>query len=379
MSETTDGSVYGLSEEKTAGNGTLRQGEVDYLPHRPRKYHPPIGVIGAGGISAAHLRNYRHMGLHVAAIADVDLAAAGRRRDEFFPQAEIYTDYRQLLARPEIQVVDVNPHPQQRIPIVEDALKASKHVLSQKPFVLDLADAHRLVDLAEKQGVKLAVNQNGRWAPHFSYIRNAIAGGLIGEVTSVDFTVLFDHSWIKDVPAFNGLRHMVLYDFAIHWFDILACFMSGKKIENIYASLRGFPGQIFRPPSLASVIVNYSDAQARLGFNAHARFGQKDTTTVVGTKGTLRAQGPGLNKQSEIEVVTQKGRVTVPLEGEWFTNGFQGTIGELLCAIEEDREPATSAKNNLVSMELCFAALASADSGLPVIPGTATTVGNLLF
>jgi hypothetical protein len=42
-------------------------------------------------------------------------------------------------------------------------------------------------------------------------------------------------------------------------------------------------------------------------------------------------------------------------------------MGELLCAIKENREPYHSAANNLASLELCFAALASADSGQPVI------------
>jgi predicted dehydrogenase len=44
-------------------------------------------------------------------------------------------------------------------------LRAKKHVLSQKPFVLDLDTGARLADLADEMGVKFAVNQNGRWAP----------------------------------------------------------------------------------------------------------------------------------------------------------------------------------------------------------------------
>ena len=60
----------------------------------------------------------------------------------------------------------------------------------------------------------------------------------------------------------------------------------------------------------------------------------------------------------------------MPLEGCWFESGFQGTIGELLCAIEEDREPSHSARNNLKSLELCFAALESANTGRAVTPGS---------
>ena len=67
-----------------------------------------------------------------------------------------------------------------------------------------------------------------------------------------------------------------------------------------------------------------------------------------------------------MEVHLEEGSVTVPLEGSWFESGFRGTMGELLCAIEDDREPNHSARDNLRSLELCFAALKSADSGQPI-------------
>ena len=75
-------------------------------------------------------------------------------------------------------------------------------MLSQKPFVLDLDQGEELVSLADKNGVKLAVNQNGRWAPHFSYIRNAIMNGLIGRVVSVDLSLQWDQTWITGIDAF---------------------------------------------------------------------------------------------------------------------------------------------------------------------------------
>ena len=51
-------------------------------------------------------------------------------------------------------------------------------------------------------------------------------------------------------------------------------------------------------------------------------------------------------------------------------------MGELLCAIEADREPTHSARNNLKSLELCFAALKSADTGQPVKPGSVRALPN---
>lgn len=59
-----------------------------------------------------------------------------------------------------------------------------------------------------------------------------------------------------------------------------------------------------------------------------------------------------------------KGRVDVYLERQWFHDGFAGAMGELLCAIEEGRAPENSARANLRSLQLCFAAIASARQGV---------------
>src|SRR5699024_371806 len=155
------------------------------------------------------------------------VSKAEERRDAFYPQAEVYDDYKKILERDDIEVVDITPHPIDRLPILKAALQAKKHVLSQKPFVLDLHDGRALVKIAKENKVKVAVNQNGRWAPHFSYMREAIRSGIIGRPVSVDFSLQWDQTWITGNPAFENIPHMVLFDFAVHWFDITASFMEG--------------------------------------------------------------------------------------------------------------------------------------------------------
>ena len=206
------------------------------------------------------------------------------------------------------------------------------------------------------------MNQNGRWAPHFSYMRHAVASGLIGKVTSVDFSLQWDQTWIAGNEEFEKIHHLILFDFAVHWFDIANCFMGEAEPLRVFAAATRFAEQDYAPPAIASAIVDYPEAQVRMAFNAHTKLGEEDTTTIVGTKGTLRSRGPGLNEQPQMEVYLEEGQVTVPLEGCWFDNGFQGTMGELLCAIEENREPNHSARNNLRTLELVFAAQKSADS-----------------
>lgn len=368
MAKETDN--YGLSAEKAKRQ--INPPKINYLPRKPKVYNPNIGLIGTGGISDYHLKNYKEFGFKVVAIANRTLSKAEERRDKFFPEAEVYDDYRKILERDDIEVVDVTPHPKDRLPILKEALQAGKHVLSQKPFVLDLNDGDALVKIAKENGVKLAVNQNGRWAPHFSYMREAIRSGLIGRPLSVDFSLQWDQTWITGNPGFENIHHMVLFDFAVHWFDIAAAFMEGQKPSSIYASAIKYKEQLYNPPALASCIINYEQAQVRMAFNAHTTLGEEDVTTIVGTKGTLRSRGPGLNDQPVMEIFTEDGEVKVPLDGSWFENGFQGTMGELLCAIEENREPTNSAENNLKSLELCFAALESADQNKVLVPGEVT-------
>jgi predicted dehydrogenase len=342
--------------------------ELPYRPQDPRRYRPKIGLIGVGGISVQHLRAYQTAGYLVAALCARTEGKAREQAQRFYPGAAVETDFRKVLAREDIEVVDIATHPEQRAGMLEEAIAAGKHILSQKPFVTDLDLGERLADKADRKGVRLAVNQNGRWAPHWSWIRRAIEGGLLGQVSSVRLAVNWDHSWVAG-SVFEQIRHLVLYDFGIHWFDIVCCFLDGRQALRVSASEARAPGQTIRPPQLAQALIEYGDAQASLAFDASTRFGGQDSTFVAGSLGAAFSSGPDLNRQ-ELSFWTAAGLAVPQLAGAWFPDGFHGTMGELLRAIEEKREPENSARNNLRSLELCFAAIASAERHAPVVPGT---------
>ena len=365
---------YGLSNVEDAES--IAPPELNYQPPMPQQYRPPIALIGAGGISEYHLRAYQRMGLEVVAICDLSQERAAKRAKEFYPDAMVTSDYRQILDDCNAEVLDVATHPEHRSAIIRDAIASGRHVLSQKPFVTDLDEGQELVDLAKRAGVRLAVNQNGRWAPHFSYLHQAIAEGLTGPISSIDYTLQWDHTWTKGTD-FEKIHHLVLYDFAIHWFDITTVFMAGRQPQSVYASVRRASYQETAPPFLAHVVIDYDDAQVRMALNAHVSLGQEDRTVVVGEQATLRAFGPELNNQ-QVRVWTADGVGSPDLHGCWFDSGFEGTMGELLCAIEQDREPQHSAQNVLQSLELCFAALRSADAGRPVEPGSVRVAFRLI-
>ncbi len=342
--------------------------ELPWLPPRPPQPVPGIGLIGCGGITAYHLDAYRAAGFPVLSFCDVNDEQARKRRDAYNPEGSIYTDFNELLADPGIDVVDIATHVEIRGAMIEAALHAGKHVLSQKPFTLDMAEGTRLADLAAGFGLKLAVNQNGRWAPHFSYTRQAIDAGIIGEVNAVHLAVHWDHTWTEST-VFNDIPHLILYDFAIHWFDMLTCFMGDATPTSVFASEARTSTQTNKPPMLGQVIVEYPNAQATLVFDAATKFGAADHSYITGTRGAIESAGPDLSHQT-VTLYLPDGVARPALTGEWFKNGFEGAMAELLCAIAEQREPTHSARNNLKSLALCFAAIESARTHKPQIPGT---------
>lgn len=349
----------------------MRARDVAYLPVDPRHYSPGIALIGCGFISAMQLAAYRDAGYRVLALCDLQEENAIRRQKEFFPGASVTTDYHQVLQRDDIDIVDIATQVEGRELLIRDSLEAGKHVLSQKPFVRDLRLGEELAVLADREKRILAVNQNGRWAPHFSYLLQAAHGGLIGHVTSGDFAVYWPHDLdIKDHAVFATMPDLILWDFGIHWFDIIAqLFKHAGPATSVYAHLGVRPGQAIIVPTWAQVLIEFENASATLVLRGSSRFREQGRYRVDGDKGAILHEGAPLGGDF-VEVHSGEGVARVDLLGTWWTNGMHATMAELMRSIEEGRAPSNAARASLPGLALCFAALQSARSHEPVDPRT---------
>lgn len=340
--------------------------DVPYRPPTPKFYRPKIGMIGTGGISNSHLDAYRTAGWEVAALWNRTASKAEKKAKEFYPTAWIAMDWRDVLADNSIEIVDITLPTQHRAAFIAEALKAGKHVLSQKPFVEDLDIGEELVALADANGVHLVVNQNGRWSPHMAWMRNAVRAGHIGELISAHISLHWNHGWTAGT-LFDEIDDLVLYDFGIHWFDFLSSLL-GDRVKSVFASASYAQGQANKVPLLAQSLVSFDRGQASLIFDGGMRHGPRDTTYLGGTAGSITSDGPDLGNQA-VKLVTSEGIARPVLEGQWFNDGFRGAMGELLCAIEEDRAPENSARENLKSLALTFAAIHSRRTGREIAVG----------
>jgi predicted dehydrogenase len=190
----------------------------------------------------------------------------------------------------------------------------------------------------------------------------------------VHFNVYWDHTWVSGT-RFEEIRHLILYDFGIHWFDMSRCLMGQQEPQSVFAVTRRAPGQSLRPPLLAQSIIDFPNGQGSISFGGFTRVeaGPIDTTLIIGELATGRAEGPSLLQQ-RVSIQHGNSIYEPKLSGCWFPDGFQGTMVELLQSIEDKRPCMISAEDNLKSLALCFAALRSADSAIPVRVGSVRTL-----
>jgi predicted dehydrogenase len=347
------------------------------LALRPADYRPapppadiveqfPIGVVGCGGIMrGAHLPAYRAFGYRVVAACDVVEAQARRAADQFgIPRATSRLE--DLLDDPQIKVIDLAVHASQRRPLIERIAAAGKHLLSQKPFALTYQDARQMVEVCERAGVTLMVNQQARWAPAHRALRLVLESGALGHVYSVLHVIRsfqdVPGSWPVQLPHFNIVDH------GIHYLDLTRYF-TGLTAVQVKATTTMVPGQQAVTPMIYSILLEYApEAQlmSTLHFNNLVRVPRalgRNEWLIDGTDGAAVAS------QSELRVATRdlpEKSQTLALQGAWFPEAFGGSMGELLTALAQGRVPATSGRDNLESLKLALAAVESSESGRAV-------------
>jgi predicted dehydrogenase len=338
---------------------------LDYRPTFPPGYRPGLGLVGCGDIARSwHLPAYAEYGVDVVGVYDPAPEATKGIQERFPFVRRVFRSLDELLADDEIEIVDVATRPDVRPELIRRAIDAGKHVLAQKPLALEVDAARSLVEEAEDRGVKVAVNQNGRWSPPWRIATLLIEQGAIGQVVAV--THLHDRPLPPLVGThFDELEHFVIYDYFVHWIDICRCWFAGNTVETVRALDHRTPDQPdeTKSPWAAWVAIQYADgASALIRSVGEARTKRPSCPFWVhGTEGTIR--GSVLLGSDFVELEREGVTCGYTLDGAWYPDGFAGALGELVCAIAEDREPFNSARHNLLSLQLTLAACRSAEQG----------------
>jgi predicted dehydrogenase len=155
-------------------------------------------------------------GLELATVVSRD--AAKVHAD--LPEVAVAADVHAAIADPNTALVVIASPNDTHAPLARAALEAGKHVVVDKPFALDLAQARELAAVAEQQGKLLSVFQNRRWDSDFLGVQQAMANGVLGEVKHVEshidrFRPQVRVRWREQPGAGSG----IWYDLGPHLID----------------------------------------------------------------------------------------------------------------------------------------------------------------
>lgn len=350
--------------------------DLNYLPRLPARRDVPIGCIGAGFIMAdCHLVAYRQAGFNPVAISSRSLeraqSVAARHQ---IPQ--VYGSYHELLADRRIEVVDIAVPPDIQLEVIREVVRNRDHirgVLAQKPLGVNYAEAKQIVDLCRTAGITLAVNQNMRYDHSVRACECLLKRGDLGAPVLATIEMRAIPHWM---PWQEALGWVTLRIMSIHHLDTFR-FWFGDP-ERVFASVRPDPRtqrKFAHQDGICLYILEYENGLRASSWDdvwtGPAREGAESDLyirwRVEGTEGlalgTIGWPNYPERTPSTIDYTTtrQPGVWHRPRWNEvWFPDAFIGPMAQLLCALEENREPEISGRDNLRTMALVEACYVSA-------------------
>jgi predicted dehydrogenase len=269
-----------------------------------------VGFIGAGRISDLHAIEYlKNERAELVAVCDTDLKTAQSRAAAWgVPSNRVFTNYQDLLALKEVDLVEIlTPHHLHRKHTL-DAVAAGKHISLQKPMALNVAEADEMIAAAKKAGVIFKVFENFIFYPPVMRAKALIDAGEIGELLTIRIksnAAISPNAW--PIPrsaqtwrfnqAMSGGGPLV-FDDGHHKFSLAWYFMGGVAEEvhawigSLEAPLGGEVGIIDSP-----AIVSWKFPRNRFGslevvyspemIVDTKYYAQDDRIEITGTRGVI--------------------------------------------------------------------------------------------
>jgi len=321
-----------------------------------------IAIIGCGGISSMHLDGYaqRPERLKLVATCDIVPQRAQWAAQTYGAQAA-FASVDEAIEGADWQVAVVCTPTPVREEVVRPLAAAGKHIFIEKPMADSIAEARRMVDLCERAGVKMAVDQTFRYHWGFDIARGIVASGRLGRVVNIlhrSMSFRQDAGWRLDCN-----RHAMAV-MGVHWIDGFRWLLQSEA-RLVSALMTSSSAVSCRGETDANVQIAFENGTAAsLTQSFSCPHGPSDTV-VVGENGTLLLDDHVslFQKDQDQPVETWKN----PFAGRGGPKTTFKLLNELLTAIEENTQPPNSCHDNLKTISLLEATYLSAEAnGQPV-------------
>lgn len=317
-----------------------------------------VGIIGCGrpwksdgasgfGMSHFHARGY-HDSPHAEIVALADLVEENAKAfQERHGGDAIYTDYKQMLAEANLDIVSIctwpHLHPEMVIAAAEAGVKA---IHCEKPMAPTWAEAKRMHETCVKHGVQLTFNHQRRFGPEFRQARELLRSGAIGDLVRLEG------------QCGN------LFDWGTHWFDMFFFYNDERSVKWVLGQVEPSGGrQVFGVQMEGQAISEFEFDNGVIGIlTTSMAEGWPLATRIVGTDGFIEAA---------LRVAPL--RIWAKGSGQWETveleedNGLEATVARGVAAsvqsLKDGIEPELSSHKVIKATELIFATYESARRG----------------
>lgn len=258
-----------------------------------------FGIIGLGNIGKRHLAVLdANPDTNVIAICDIDKAKC-ERLSELYGGIDSTTDYNDLLARQDIDIICIcTPHYSHK-EISIAVSNAGKNALVEKPMALSAEDCDEMIEAAKLNGKKLFVVKQNRYNVPVKLLKEALEQNRLGKIHMVNCQVL----WNRNVEYYSesdwrGSKEMekgALFTQVSHFVDLLVwCF---GEVVDAKTTLQNKVHDIEFEDCGSSVVTFDNGAIGNLIWtNVVYRKNYEGSITVMGEKGTIKIGGKYLNK-----------------------------------------------------------------------------------
>lgn len=335
-----------------------------------------FGLIGFGAWGKCHAQAIAKTdGAQLAAVAAKSEATCAAAR-EAFPEAAVYADYRQLLARDDVDIVDIVLPSFLHHEVAAAVLDAGKHLLLEKPMCLSIEHCDDLLQRARAQERLLAVGHELRLSSLWSQAKRMIDEGFVGQPQYVLVELsrkpyrLGADGWRYDI---DRVGNWILEE-PIHFFDFARWYLqSAGEPESVFAAANSKQADHPELQDNFSAIVKFHGGAYAVVSQTLASFEHHQTVKVSGTKGSLWAGWSGVMDRTlhpTFFLKTSQGDEQpreIPIEkitGEVYE--LEDQMAMLVAAIRDGRPLTTTGEDGKWSVAMCLAAQRSVETGQPV-------------
>lgn len=333
-----------------------------------------VGLIGSQFISGIHaeaLRQCAHAELAAIASPTPGHAAALAKR---FGIPRHFTDYRQLLALQDLDLVIVGAPNHLHCQLAVDAAAAGKHVVMEKPLCLNLAEADRMLEACRLANVKLMYAEELCFAPKYVRLKQLLDSGALGTPTLLKQSEKHDgphaaHFW--DVQRSGG---GVTMDMGCHAIEFFRWLLGRPRITSVYAQMStSVHGAKTRGDDNAILILEFENGVVAMAEESWTKLGgMDDRAEVYGSQGVAYADllhGNSIETYSAAgyEYAVEKAGSTVgwsfTIYEEAWNYGFPQELAHFIDCVRTDRPPLVTGEDGRAVLEVIFAAYESARTG----------------